>query len=82
VLQSRPHTFAQTNLSRSFFACDKTLTDNFRVARENEAAGAADATALGDASSSCGTHLLVNCGSQGGSCDPSAPDHAGGTPAS
>ena len=45
MLQRRPNTFAQTNLSTSFFACDKAADHTFRFARQNEAAGAADAAA-------------------------------------
>jgi hypothetical protein len=33
MLQQRPNTFAQTNLSTSFFACDKAADHTFRVAR-------------------------------------------------
>ena len=44
-LQQRPYTFAQTNLSCSLFACDEAADHTFRVARENEAAGATDAAA-------------------------------------
>jgi len=36
VLQRRPNTFAQTNLSTSFFACDKAADHTFRFA-DNEA---------------------------------------------
>jgi len=36
---------------------------------------------VGEASSS-DTFRQINCGSQGGSCDPSTQNHAGGTPAS
>ena len=32
MLQQRPNTFAQTNLSPSFFACDKAADHTFRVA--------------------------------------------------
>jgi hypothetical protein len=32
VLQRRPNTFAQTNLSTSFFACDKAADHTFRIA--------------------------------------------------
>jgi hypothetical protein len=32
VLQQRPYTFAQTNLSQSFFACDKAADHTFRLA--------------------------------------------------
>jgi hypothetical protein len=32
VLQQRPYTFAQTNLSPSFFACDKGADHTFRLA--------------------------------------------------
>ena len=32
ALQQRPNTFAQTNLSLSFFACDKAADHTFRVA--------------------------------------------------
>src|SRR5439155_18177587 len=35
VLQQRPYTFAQTNLSPSFFACDKAADHTFRVARHS-----------------------------------------------
>jgi hypothetical protein len=35
VLQQRPNTFAQTNLSPSFFACDKAADHTFRVARRS-----------------------------------------------
>src|SRR5215831_6045959 len=31
---------------------------------------------------SCGAHHQINLGSQGGPCDPSTKNHAGGTPAS
>jgi hypothetical protein len=31
MLQQRPNTFAQTNLSPSFFACDKAADHTFRV---------------------------------------------------
>ena len=51
--------------------------DIFRIADENEAAGAADAAALVVPSISAD----VGCGSQGGICDPSTQVHAGGTPA-
>src|SRR5260370_34394877 len=52
---------------------------NFRVARQNEAAGAADA-ARGRGP---GFVILPSdkVGSQGGPCDPSTKNHAGGTPA-
>jgi hypothetical protein len=33
MLQQRPNTFAQTNLSLSFFACDKAADHTFRFAR-------------------------------------------------
>jgi hypothetical protein len=33
MLQRRPYTFAQTNLSPSFFACDKAADHTFRFAR-------------------------------------------------
>ena len=33
VLQRRPYTFAQTNLSLSLFACDKAADHTFRLAR-------------------------------------------------
>ena len=36
---------------------------------------------VGEASSS-DTFRQINCGSQGGTCDPSTQNHAGGTPAS
>src|SRR6266566_8773997 len=36
---------------------------------------------VGDASSG-GISSQINCGSQGGPCDPSTKNHAGGTPAS
>ena len=36
---------------------------------------------VGEASSS-DTFRQINCGSQGGSCDPATQNHAGGTPAS
>jgi len=32
--------------------------------------------------SSCSVYRRINCGSQGGPCDPSTQTHAGGTPAS
>jgi len=32
MLQQRPNTFAQTNLSLSFFACDKAADHTFRFA--------------------------------------------------
>src|ERR1700719_869408 len=51
---------------------------NFPEARQNEAAGAADAAAW-----VMSAVLIVgsdNCGSQGGPCDPSTQNDAGGTP--
>jgi hypothetical protein len=35
VLQPRPHTFAQTNLSLSFFACDTAADHTFQLARHS-----------------------------------------------
>jgi hypothetical protein len=35
MLQQRPNTFAQTNLSPSFFACDKAADHTFRVVKNN-----------------------------------------------
>ena len=46
LLQQRPNTFAQTNLSPSLFAYDKAADHTFRFACENEAAGAAVAAVL------------------------------------
>jgi len=37
VLQRRPNTFAQTNLSTSFFACDKAADHTFWFARDPDA---------------------------------------------
>jgi hypothetical protein len=34
MLQHRPNTFAQTNLSSSFFACDKAADHTFRLAHD------------------------------------------------
>jgi hypothetical protein len=34
LLQQRPNTFAQTNLSPSLFACDKAADHTFRFARQ------------------------------------------------
>ena len=34
MLQRRPYTFAQTNLSPSFFACDKAADHTFRFVRQ------------------------------------------------
>ncbi len=52
-----------------------------RFARENEAAGAADAAAwVMSAVLDFSTQIV--CGSQGGPCDPSTQNHAGRTPAS
>ncbi len=36
MLQQRPNTFAQTNLSLSFFACDKAADHTFRIALHSE----------------------------------------------
>jgi hypothetical protein len=36
VLQRRPNTFAQTNLSPSFFACDKAADHTFGFADEQK----------------------------------------------
>jgi len=35
VLQQRPYTFAQTNLSQSFFACDKAADHTYTFAQTN-----------------------------------------------
>src|SRR3984885_13749353 len=54
---------------------------NFRVARQNEAAGAADAAAW-VRSAVVIFYSQINYGSQGGHpYDPSTKNHAGGTPA-
>src|ERR1035438_179409 len=49
-------------------------------ARLNKAAGAADATRGGQGSGQASAGVF--CGSQGGPCDPTTQNDAGGTPAS
>jgi hypothetical protein len=39
MLQQRPNTFAQTNLSLSFFACDKAAHHAFPLARHPSVTG-------------------------------------------
>ena len=70
---------------RTFWFRDRTFTGGiqwifFRVADQNEAAGAADATRGVEEKRSASTASKV--GSQGGPCDPTTQNDAGGTPAS
>ena len=51
-----------------------------RIADKNEAAGAADAARGGSLRHAAATESSV--GSQGGPCDPTSQNDAGGTPAS
>ena len=79
VLLARCRLQGSNVLRARFSVLTNGRVDSFRVARQNEAARAADAAAW---MRSAAVTLSVKCRSQGGARDPSTQNNAGGTPAS
>src|SRR5215467_12932341 len=68
-------------IDRSLFVGSPEVTNCFPYCSSERSRSRGGRCRVGEVGS-CGAHRQINCGSQGGPCDPSTKNHAGGTPAS